>query len=180
MKEKLKTMYENGALTTEALLNGVARGWITTEDAVEIVGEDDALTVTRGAKLAELSKICNETITAGCDVTLSDGTTGHISMTNEDQINLTNAYATVQAGAAGYPYHLDGALCAVYSGEDIGIMAKAATAHKLYHTTYYNHLAVWVNRCESAEEVSAIAYGAELPEDLAESMAEILASAGTE
>ena len=47
-------------------------------------------------------------------------------------------------------------------------MARAATAHKLYHTTYYNHLAAWVRRCESAEEVSAITYGAELPEDLAE------------
>ena len=57
---------------------------------------------------------------------------------------------------------------------DIRAMAWAATAHKLYHTTYYNHLAAWVRRCESAEEVSAITYGAELPEDLAEHMALIL------
>ena len=98
---------------------------------------------------------------------LPGGSVGHISLTAEDQINLANARAAVEAGARAYPYHLDGALCALYPAADIMAMARAATAHKLYHTTYYNHLAAWVRRCESAEEVSAITYGAELPEDLA-------------
>lgn len=75
-------------------------------------------------------------------------------------------------------YHLDGGLCALYPAGAIQAIAQAATAHKLYHTTYYNHLAAWVRRCESAEEVSAITYGAELPEDLAEHMAAILEAAG--
>ena len=57
-------------------------------------------------------------------------------------------------------------------------MARAATAHKLYHTTYYNHLAAWVRRCGTADELSSITYGAELPEDLAANMAAILAAAG--
>ena len=109
---------------------------------------------------------------------LPGGGAGHISLTAEDQINLTNAVAAVEGGAAAYPYHLDGGLCALYPAADIRAMAWAATAHKLYHTTYYNHLAAWVRRCESAEEVSAITYGAELPEDLAEHMAAILEAAG--
>lgn len=137
----------------------------------------DPLETAREAKLAELSAACNGVIVAGCDVTLSDGTTGHISLTAEDQINLTNAYASVSAGAAEYPYHLDGQLCAMYPAEDIVILAQAATAHKLYHTTYYNHLREWVGRCETVEEVTAITYGAELPEDFASSMAVILEAA---
>lgn len=48
---------------------------------------------------------------------------------------------------------------------------------KLYHTTYYNHLAAWVRRCETVKDVEAIAYGSELPEDLAANMAAILAAA---
>ena len=132
----------------------------------------------RAAKLQEISAACNAAITAGCDVTLTDGSTGHISLTAEDQINLSTATQAVGQGAAGYPYHLDGQLCTLYPAAEIMAMAQAATAHKLYHTTYYNHLAAWARRCETVGEVAAVTYGGSLPEDLAANMAEILAAAG--
>lgn len=131
----------------------------------------------RAARLAELSAACNAAITAGCDVTLSAGS-GHISLTAEDQINLSTALAAVEQGAEGYPYHLDGQLCAVFPMADIQSCAQAATAHKLYQTTYYNHLAAWVRRCGTAEELEAVTYGAALPEDLAANMAAVLEAAG--
>ena len=131
----------------------------------------------RTVRLAELSASCNAAITAGCDVALSAGS-GHISLTAEDQINLSTATAAVEQGAEGYPYHLDGQLCAIFPAGDILAMAEAATAHKLYQTTYYNHLAAWVRRCETAEELEAVTYGAELPEDLAANMAAVLEAAG--
>lgn len=131
----------------------------------------------RAAKLQELSVACGAAITAGCDVTLS-AASGHISLTAEDQINLSTATAAVEQGAAGYPYHLDGQLCAVFPAADILACARAATAHKLYHTTYYNHLAAWTRRCETPEELEAVTYGAALPEDLAANMASILAASG--
>ena len=65
----------------------------------------------------------------------------------------------------------------MFSAADILVMGKAATKHKLYHTTYSNHLAAWVRRCETVKDVEAIAYGSELPEDLAANMAAILAAA---
>lgn len=130
----------------------------------------------KAAKLAELSAACNAAITAGCNVTLSAGS-GHIALTAEDQINLSTATAAVDAGTAGYPYHLDGQLCAIFPAADIRAMATAATAHKLYQTTYYNHLAAWVRRTETAEELAAITYGAELPQDLEDNMGTILGAA---
>lgn len=133
----------------------------------------------RTAKLTELSAACNAAITAGCDITLSAGS-GHISLTAEDQINLSTATAAVEQGAEGYPYHLDGQLCAIFPAADIQAMAQAATAHKLYQTTYYNHLAAWVRRAETAEELAAITYGAELPQDLEDNMAAILGAANNE
>ena len=136
------------------------------------------LGTVRAGKLAELSAACGAAITAGCDVALPGGAQGHIALTAEDQINLTNAIAAVEGGAGAYPYHLDGELCALYPAADIMAMARAATGHKLYHTTYYNHLAAWVRRCESVAEISTITYGADLPEDLAANMAAILAAAG--
>ncbi len=137
-----------------------------------------SLEAVQADKLKELSAACNAAITAGCDVVLSDGSAGHIALTAEDQINLTNAAAAVEAGAEAYPYHLDGQLCALYPAADIMAMAGAATAHKLYHTTYYNHLSAWVRRCEAMDDAQAITYGSALPEDLAANMAAILAAGG--
>ena len=137
-----------------------------------------SLELVKAEKLAQLSAACNAAIVAGCGVELPDGSVGHISLTAEDQINLTNAHAAVAAGAQAYPYHLDGGLCALYPAGAIQAIAQAATAHKLYHTTYYNHLAAWVRRCKSVEEVSAITYGAALPEDLEEHMEAILEAPG--
>ena len=154
--------------------NGVAVMRTEEEIAADRVPPLEAV---RAAKLSELSAACNAAITAGCDVNLTSGA-GHISLTAEDQINLTNAAAAVEGEAEAYPYHLDGELCALYPAADITAMGRAATAHKLYHTTYYNHLAAWVRRCGTLEELSAVTYGAELPEDLAENMAVILAAAG--
>jgi len=131
----------------------------------------------QGVKLAELSAACNATITAGMDVETSQGVE-HFSLQETDQINLSTALSAIQAGAAGYPYHADKALCRLFTTEEIAALARAATAHKLYHTTYYNHLAAWVRRCETAEELGAVTYGAALPEDLAASMAAILEAAG--
>ena len=136
----------------------------------------DPLEAAWSAKLSELSAACNAAIVAGCDVLLST-TKGHISLTDEDQINLTTAVGAVQQGAAGYPYHLDGQLCAIYPAADIIAMGEAATAHKLYHTTYANHLFAWVRRCDTSEDVAAITYGSELPDDLAANMTAILEAA---
>ena len=130
----------------------------------------------RAAKLAELSAACNAAITAGCDVKLSSGA-GHISLTAEDQINLSTATAAVEQGAEGYPYHLDGQLCAMFPAADIQAMAQAATAHKLYHTTYYNHLTVLVRHSGTAEVLESITYGVPLPKDLAANMAAVLDAA---
>lgn len=157
----------------------VARG----EDEIEADREARKPIVTlaevQSAKLAELSTACSQAIISGCDVELS-AASGHISLTAEDQINLTAALNAVEQGAAGYPYHLDGQLCAIFSAIDIRLLAQAAASHKLYHTTYYNHLAAWVRRSETTEEVQAITYGVALPDDLAANMANILGGVETE
>lgn len=135
------------------------------------------LDALRAKKAAELSDGCYAAITGGCDVILADGSTGHFSLEETDQINITAAAGAVAQGAAGYPYHADGQLCRLFSAADIAIVAAAATRHKLYHTTYCNHLLTWERREETADGIVAISYGAELPEDLAKNMAEVLADA---
>lgn len=131
----------------------------------------------RAAKTAAMSAACNAAITAGMDVTTTQGTE-HFSLQETDQINLTAAVTAVQQGAAGYPYHADGELCRMFTAAEIGAVGQASIAHKLYHTTYCNHLFAWIRRA-SAAELSGITYGAELPEDLAASMHALLTQAGS-
>ena len=133
-----------------------------------------SLETLRTAKLAELDAAAQTAIIAGCDVTLTDGTTGHISLTAEDQINLTTAQAAVQSGATGYPYHLDGELCKIYPAADILAMGKAAVSHILYQTTLCNHLLTWVRRVTTTDALAGITYGAPLPDDLKANMEAII------
>ena len=160
----------------------VEPGWTRSADGTWSAPEEPApaertLEDLRTAKLAELNAACDAAIASGCDVTLSDGTAGHISLTIADQINLSTAQGAVASGAAGYAYHLDGALCEIYPAADIAIMASAATAHVLYHQTYCNHARQWAKRCTTEAELEAVTYGAALPDDLAEHMAAVLAAA---
>lgn len=159
------------SLTGYTVAQEALNAWIASHPA------PDPLEAAKSAKLSELSAACNATIKAGCDVSLSSGISGHISLTDEDQINLTTAVGAVQQGSAGYPYHLDGQLCAIYPAADILAMGAAATAHKLYHTTYCNHLMAWTRRCDTLEDVAAITYGSALPDDLTANMTAILEAA---
>lgn len=131
----------------------------------------------RAAKTAEMSAACNAAITAGMDVETTQGTE-HFSLQETDQINLTAAVTAVQQGAAGYPYHADGELCRMFTAAEIGAVGEASIVHKLYHTTYCNHLFAWIRRA-TASELAGITYGAELPEDLAASMQALLTQAGS-
>lgn len=151
---------------------------VLTQTPEPEIAPERTLPERKAAKLTEINAACDAAIAAGCDVTLSDGTAGHITLTLPDQINLTNASGAIAAGKTGYAYHLDGALCEIYGAADIAILAAAATAHVLYHQTFCNHVRAWVNRCTAAEEVEAITYGAALPDDLAAHMAAVLAAAG--
>lgn len=126
----------------------------------------------RAAKKEEIGIACSAAIYAGIDVNGS-----HYSLTEHDQTELMAQYTTVKEGAAAVPYHADGELCRMFPAEEFAVLAQAATAHVFYHRTYCNHVNAWIKRA-TLEELPAITYGAELPADLAESMAEIIAAAG--
>lgn len=131
----------------------------------------------RAAKHAEISAASEAAIKAGMDVETTQGTE-HFSLEETDQINLKTATDDVKAGAAFYPYHADGELCRIFTAAEINAIGEASKAHKLYHTTYCNHLFDWIRRADAAE-LAGITYGAELPDDLAAHMQALLTQAGS-
>ena len=50
-KNYIAQLYNDKVLTSVGVLNAIQKGWITTEDAVEILGSDTALDTIRTAKL---------------------------------------------------------------------------------------------------------------------------------
>ena len=126
----------------------------------------------REAVRQEIGAACSAAIYAGIEV---NGR--HYSLTEHDQTEIMAQYTLVKEGAAAVPYHADGQLCRMYPAEEFAALAQAATAHVFYHRTYCNHLNAWIARA-GLEELAGIAYGAELPGDLAQSMAAILSAAG--
>lgn len=161
-------------LATYAGIEGISK---IDAGADPVTGEEVIAALRAASNKMDEDEVPYEAIVNGIDVTLSDGTTGHFSLEETDQINLTTAYNAVQQGAVGYPYHADGLLCKIYPAEDIINISNVATSHKLYHLTYCNHMMAWTRRAETVEELERIVYGAELPEDLAENMQEVLINA---
>lgn len=176
MKERLRGLYQNGDLSATGLLAAISKGWITVEDAVEIVGEEDAAAVIKDAKVAEISAACNAVIVAGVDLELNEGV-AHFNLSIEDQSNIANLFRVVELGGTEFPYQADDGTCMVYSAQEIAQIYIAAQSHITAQTAYHNALKSYVNSLTEGEEIAAIQYGMELPEPFASELASKLAVA---
>ena len=117
----------------------------------------------RTNKLQEMSITCRTTIEAGFDLDLR-GETKHFSLDTQDQLNLISLGAMLQSQSM-IPYHADGEEVVFYSAEEIQEIIDTANAFKIYHTTYYNSLKNYINSLETIEEIAAIEYGVDIPEE---------------
>lgn len=170
MKDKIKNLYANGlagkspALDAHGVLNAISRGWITTEDAVEIVGEDNALDIIKTAKLNEFSKVCNAMIVAGIDLEFN-GEVVHFNLSIEDQSNIANLFRVVELGGTEYPYQADGGVCRIYTAAEIAQIYLAAQTLVTYQTTYHNTLKAYIQSLEDVDIISNASYGMTLPDE---------------
>lgn len=137
----------------------------TPEEPEEtIVPINETVEFVRSSKLTEMSRACNQIIEAGFDLELS-GESHHFSLTTQDQLNLISLQGMLGQGALQVPYHADGETCRFYSAEEMDAIISAATGFKIYHTTYYNALKNYINSLDNIQDIAAITYGVELPEE---------------
>lgn len=175
-KNYLSQLYNAGGLTESGVLQAVAKGWISTEDAVEILGSDNALETIRSAKLLEISTACNTVIVSGIDLELN-GTSVHFNLSIEDQANIANLFRVVELGGTEFPYQADGGVCRIYTAAEIAAIYIAAQTLITAQTTYHNALKAYVQSLDSAESLTAVVYGMDLPEPYSTEMNEKLAVA---
>lgn len=135
-------------------------------EPIEILPDIDEV---KKEKLREVSIACNATITNGIDIGEE-----HFSLTQNDQINLSVVFEMVKQGAETALYHADYELCRPFTADEIITLMTKATEFKTYHTTYCNHINMWIRRAETIEDVQSIHYGDELPADLQSHLMEVL------
>lgn len=128
-------------------------------------GSLDALTKAKESLVTAMSETCGATITAGFNITLSDGETYHFSLETTDQIMISALAAKAAAGQESVPWHADGQSCKFFSAEDITAINDAMESLITYQQTYFNSLRSWIQSVETADELRAIYYGAAIPEE---------------
>ena len=165
-KQYISQLYHDGGLTNMGVLQAITMGWITTEDAVDILGLDNSLSVVRSAKLLEISKACNTVIVSGVDVQIGDRT-DHFNLALEDQSNINNLFRVVELGGTAFPYQADDGTCPVYSAMEIAQIYIAAQTLITTQTSYHNALKAYVLSLKDEDTISAVVYGMDLPEPYA-------------
>lgn len=154
-------------------------GIVTKLTALEIPVEVPDMEELKNQKVAIMSAVCNQVITYGVDVELTDGTTKHFGLSLEDQVNLMNLQAMIASGAESVPYHADGEECLYYSAADFALIVQAATSWKLYQESYFNSMREYIRTMETAEEIEAVTYGIEIPVEYQTAVLKDLTGAGT-
>lgn len=174
------TIYEVASLIAiteeqyQILINAIeSNSEIALEPAVEpefpetfaatTLADENTLKYVRDAKIGQMRNACNQVIEEGFDLELR-GEVHHFSLTIQDQLNLITLSTLAQTQSL-IPYHADGEDCIFYTSEEINEIAETVAAYKIYHTTYYNSLKNYINSLETIEEINAITYGVEIPEE---------------
>ena len=141
----------------------------------------ESIEAIKTAKLAEISKSCEDYIYAGTDVTLLDNTTKHFTYTLADQSNISEMFTAIMAGATEYPYHADGEICKIYTKEQIVAIYGTLSLFKTEMTTYHNSLKAQINAMTDADAILAIKFKeTELTGEYLTNYNEMMASAQTQ
>lgn len=138
-----------------------------TSVEIEIPAEenDETLEFVRSAKLAQMSKICEDTITKGFDTVLSDGGTYHFSLTDHDQIKIKTLADKAREGDEPLFWHPDNGLCKFYTPEDILTIYEGMERMQLIQTTYFNSLKYYIKSLTTIEEIATVQYGMDIPKE---------------
>lgn len=119
-------------------------------------------------KIKEFSKQGEQVIFSGTDVVLIDGSTKNFTYNLEDQSNLLNALFIIDKLddlTITLPYHGHGEPCELYSALNILLIYFTLQFYSTHVQTYVNMLNSWVRDCKTREEVEAIQFNSELPQE---------------
>lgn len=126
-----------------------------------------SLEEVKESKVAEMNAAQQYVIQIGIDVTLTDGSVEHFTLTDHDQTSLMGLQAKVEQGDEQIPWHTsdEAEHCKFYSNADMALITEAAMAYVTWHVTYFRDLRIFIRSLETKDEVNAVVYGMDIPEE---------------
>jgi hypothetical protein len=121
-----------------------------------------ALQKVKDTVVKTLSEICNNKITSGFSIKLSDGQVYSFSLTTEDQLNLLCLENQLSTGEDVFVYHAIGLPCKLFARNDMIKIINAYRKHVRYHTTYFNTAKHYVNSLTDINKIKTFSYGTDV------------------
>lgn len=116
-------------------------------------------------KVSEMNTAQQSVIAEGVNVTLTDGSVEHFTLTEHDQTSLVGLQGQVAAGEENIPWHTsdEEEHCKFYSNADMARITTTAMSHVTWHVTYFRDLRIYIRSLEDKEEVEKVTYGMDIP-----------------
>ena len=140
------------------------------EPSLEEVQED---------KVQEMNEAQQAAIQEGINVTLTDGTVEHFTLTDHDQTSLVGLQSRVMAGEEEIPWHNsnEGEHCKFYSNADMELITTAAMACVTWHVTYFRDLRIYIRSLQDKSKVETIRYWSDIPVEFQSEPLKVMISA---
>lgn len=103
----------------------------------------------------------------GINVTLTDGTIEHFTLTSQDQTSLMGLQSQVAQGLDNIPWHTSDQTehCKYYSNADMALIVTAAMQYVTWHVTYFRDLRIYIRSQDEKEIINNTYYGISIPEE---------------
>ena len=161
------TMYRNDEETAKYNGYQLSNDGSVYEDQPQPTPVEPTLDELKAQKITEMNNAQQTAIQNGIDVTLSDGTVEHFTLTDHDQTSLMGLQTQVVSGAEQIPWHTSDTTehCKYYSNADMALITSAAMQAVTFHVTWFRDLRIYINSLQSSEEVKNITYDSYIPEE---------------
>lgn len=175
------TVYRND--DTTAKYNGyqLSNDGSVYEEQPQPTPVEPTLDELKEQKIAEMNVAQQESIQNGVDVTMSDGTVEHFTLTDHDQTSLMGLQTKVAQGEKQIPWHTSDVNepCKYYSNTDMALITETAMQAVTFAVTYFRDLRIYINSMEDSTSVQNVTYGMIIPKEYrSEVIADIYASKG--
>lgn len=116
-------------------------------------------------KITQLGEECRKRVQEGLDVETSKGKM-HFTYNYDDQFNIKTLFDSAVLVKMDVPYHSSKNICTIFTWEDAIKIYVALEGNLLYHMTYCNALNTTIREdMNSKEQIAAVTYGQEVPEN---------------
>jgi hypothetical protein len=117
-------------------------------------------------KISEMNSVQQSMIANGFDIVI-DGKLKHFTLTDHDQTSMLGLMGQVQMGIEQIPWHTSDhdEHCEYFTNEQMKSIIEKATGFLTYHITYFRDLRIYINNLSSKEEIEAVEYGIQIPNE---------------